>query len=413
MIVLPDPHIRIAVALRQINEVNIMMCYKIFHGSFRRAAIPIVLILTSLIAISAAAQPKSTFCAHSNCTPTKKSLKNILNFIVKKKSTYPTIYIGGYYMRDLVAGYEIFGNRRYLDTAIAYGDYLLNKQMPNGFWGTGYGAVYLADTGSALGLFIALYNHVGHARQKKYFEAVKRYIDAIQSHGMIRPNGALGSGWDHHKNGKLLDADYKPFTISSALTGAPIYSWMYHKTKQEKYLKIAYRALQWIFSTMRSDGSVRHIPKLNVKRWGKRVYGTQAYVGEGVVAFDLYCDKPAWKKWIEKAVRPNIEFLLRTQLPDGTWSKASRTSWGRTRSPGIVNYLIWYYRHVHRDPRIVKAVQRFDAYIVVPKNGKSYGLLSDGAHLSGKVSGDPFNSVTSLTGRVLADILSPGINDKW
>ncbi len=82
------------------------------------------------------------------------------DFIVKKKSTFPDIYVGGYYMRTLVAGYEIVGDRRYLDTAIAYGDYLLGKQMPNGFRATGYGMVYLADAGSALGLFIVLYKHV-------------------------------------------------------------------------------------------------------------------------------------------------------------------------------------------------------------------------------------------------------------
>jgi len=42
------------------------------------------------------------------------------------------IFMSGYYMRTLVAGYEILGDRRYLDTAIAYGDYLGGKQMSNG-----------------------------------------------------------------------------------------------------------------------------------------------------------------------------------------------------------------------------------------------------------------------------------------
>ncbi len=54
-------------------------------------------------------------------------------------------------------------------------------------------------------------------------------------------------------------------------------------------------------------------------------------------------------------------------------------SWDRTRSPGIVDYLIWYYEHVDRDPRVAKAVQRFDPFIVVLGNGKSYGLLNEEA----------------------------------
>jgi hypothetical protein len=49
----------------------------------------------------------------------------------------------------------------------------LLKQMSNGFWPIGYGAVYLADTGSALGLFITLYKHAGRERQKKFLDAVQ------------------------------------------------------------------------------------------------------------------------------------------------------------------------------------------------------------------------------------------------
>jgi len=136
-------------------------------------------------------------------------------------------------------------------------------------------------------------------------------------------------------------------------------------------------------------------------------------VGEGVLSFDLYCDDPAWKAWIEKAVKPNVEFLLRTQLANGSWSELEQTSWDRTRSPGIVDYLIWYYTHVEQDPRIALAVRRFDAFVLGPANGKSFGLLNAGAESNTKTDVSGFNTVTSLTGRALADILSPGIDAQW
>ena len=171
----------------------------------RRHSITAVLLLlfVPLCSTAALAQHASPFCSDANCVKTRATLKDICDLIVKEKSNYPTIYIAGYYMRTLVAGYEIFGNRQYLDTAIAYADSLLARQMPNGFWQTGYGPVYMADTGSALGLFIVLYKHVDHERQQKYFDAVQRYVDSIQKDGMIHPDGSLGSGWRHVENGKL------------------------------------------------------------------------------------------------------------------------------------------------------------------------------------------------------------------
>ena len=196
-----------------------------------------IAILFTLILSPAPARAESPFCSDPGCKATRQTFQQLCDYIVANKSSGPSvvrqgktisaIFIAGYYMRTLVAGYEILGDRRYLDTAIAYGDTLLKEQMPSGYWATGYGPVYFADTGSALGLFIVLYKHVDRERQKQYRDAVQRYVNSLQKDGMILPNGALGVGWGHTEDGKLNDPIPDKYTISSALTGGEIYTWMY------------------------------------------------------------------------------------------------------------------------------------------------------------------------------------------
>lgn len=367
---------------------------------------------------------RNPFCSDAGCKQTRELLKQTCDYIVANKAQVSTIYVGGYYMRTLVDGYEILGDRRYLDTAFAYSDYLLGKQMPNGFWPTGYGAVYLADTGSALGLFIELYKHADAERRKKFLDSALRYANSIKKDGMIHPNGAFGTGWKHVEGDTMTRPIPDQYTLSSALTGGEIYTWLYHVTGKNEYREIAYHALKWVLSTMRKDGNIPYIlaeegadwdkhgdPKNDYELWDDMTYGTAGYVGEGILAFDLHCDRPQWRAWIEKAVQPNIEFLLRNQLADGTWSKLAPTSWDRTRWPGIIDYLIWYYERVKPDPRVAEAVRRFDAFVLDPEKGKSLGLLNRGA--TGGAKASSFNTVTSLTGRALADILSPDIDSKW
>jgi hypothetical protein len=393
----------------------------------RRLRLPVVVILALLAAVpSARAQNVDSFCADAGCVQTRELLHNLCDYIVKEKSQFSIIYVGGYYMRDLVDGYEIFGDRRYLDTAIAYGDALLARQMPNGFWSTGYGPVYMADTGSALGLLVALYRHVDHDRQQRYLAAVQHYVDSIEADHMIHENGAFGTGWRGVKNGNLDRPIYDEYTLSSALTGGEIFTWLYPVTGQDKYRQVAYNAFRWILSTMNTQGDIPHIlamegldwdkrddPRVNDQLFHRQAFGTSAYVGEGILSFALHCNNPAWTKWIEAAVKPNIEFLLRTQLPDGTWSTEAAKSWDRTRSPGIVDYLIWYYVHVSHDPRIAAAVRLFDVHVITPDDGRSFGLLNDGAETGPKDVNNAWNTATSLTGRALADILKPGIDSAW
>ena len=102
--------------------------------------------------LSATALFASPFCSDTKAT--REYFHKFCDYVAANKTNVQAIYAAGYYMRDLVAGYKIFHERRYLDLAIAYGDGLLSKQSPRGYWQTGYRRLYLADTEILLWPFI-------------------------------------------------------------------------------------------------------------------------------------------------------------------------------------------------------------------------------------------------------------------
>jgi hypothetical protein len=112
-------------------------------------------------------------------------------------------------------------------------------------------------------------------------------------------------------------------------------------------------------------------------------------------------------------IKPHIDYVLKTQNPDGTW--APHSNWDQKRSPGIINFLIWYHQHVEKDPRIPRATQKFEAYVLNPENGRDFGLLHVGAipDPQNQQAVIGYDCVTGLTGRALADLLQPGVDAQW
>jgi hypothetical protein len=373
-------------------------------------------LLFALILLPAPALAAGEFCSDSGCSVTRQIYKQLCDFIVEQRSDEPIIYTGGYYMRTLVAGYEMLGERRYLDIATAYADRLVKKQMARGYWATGYGGVALADTGSAVGLVCVLYKYVDRERQEKYLAGVERYLAAIEKDGFLHASGAVGDGWETVKDGAVERIENEDYTISTALTGCEVFIWMFHITKNDAYRRRAFAAIDWILSTKTKDGVIPYV--VGTERQEVNIYQAATYVGEAVIAFDLHCDQPEWKSEVQRKIRPEIEFLMSSQNPNGTWgvrrTAANSECLGTgdlARCPGVVNLLIWYYSHVDKDPRIVNAVRKFDRFLLNPEQAKRFGLLNFGASLVTECANT--DTATSLTGRALSDILDPGITAKW
>ncbi|MCE5308875.1 MAG: hypothetical protein LLG20_14650 [Acidobacteriales bacterium] len=391
--------------------------------------------------VAAALSAASPFC--NDCAVTRRELRGLCDYIAQNKRDMPTIFVAGYYMRTLVAGYQILGDRRYLDIALAHGDALLAKQMPNGYWGTGYGNIYLADTANALGEILALDKHADPARRAKYFAALKRLVEAIERDKLIRPSGALGTGFRAKPDGTILRLYEDDYTVSSALVGGETLIWMYAKTHEEKYRQWGWNAVNWVLGTIREDGVIPYIlpgeyadprvkgdPENDFNLWERLRYTNVTYVGEGILSFDLHCGKPVWQAELRRKFKPVIEFVLRTQNADGSWGNtkpmlrpdSNRSPWNkrpfpdRRRSAGAVNVLTWWYNHVEKDPRALAAVRKFDRYITNPANAADFGMLHR-CPPAATATPQPLHTdedvATALTGRAIADILMPGVDSSW
>ena len=389
------------------------------------------------------AAPPVSFC--NDCAATRSNLRDLCEYIVNNKREVPTIFVAGYYMRTLVAGYRILGEQRYLDVALAHGDALLKKQMHSGYWGTGYGPIYLADTANALGEVLALERFADPARRANYSAALKRFVAAIENDHLVLPSGALGTGFRAQPDGTITKRYDDAYTVSSALIGGETLMWMYKETGEMKYEQMGYDAVRWVLETIRGDGVIPYIlpgeyadpnvkgdPENHFNLWDRLRYTNVTYVGEGIISFDLHCDKPEWRTEVHRKFKPVVEFVLRTQNADGSWGDptpavrpaTNRSPWNgrpysdRRRSAGAVNVLTWWYLHVHRDPRILAAVRKFDHFIDDPKNAADFYMLHrrtdpDVSSVSQKRPHTDADVATALTGRAIADILSPGVDAQW
>jgi len=327
------------------------------------------------------------------------------------------IFVEGYNERTLLGLHEITGERRYLDHVRKYVHKLLGLQDPAGFWGTGYKTVYFADTGSALGLFINFYKFATPDERKRIDTALGRYFDLLLVKGdstgkpFVHDDGSLGVGFTSYKDGKAQGDLNKPYTISTALTGAEIFAAWYYMKGDERYKGMAMKACDWILGTMVGEkvpdpwaapGQIPYyIDDWNPGRkdrhwiWRRWPYDTSAYAGEGFIAAWVYIGDDAFRKRLGTRVRPHIEWLLRTQNPDGSWAK--KGSGDQLRSHGVVNLLLWYHHNIRRDPRIADALRR---YVVLLLDGKRSAYL--------KVPGNGI--ATSLAGRALVEIVRPGVD---
>ena len=164
------------------------------------------------------------------------------------------------------------------------------------------------------------------------------------------------------------------YVISTATNGAEFHSILHSIDKDPELPPIVAGAVRWILAHRDPDGSIPYTID-NEKPNTGFLMQAMTYCSEGLMAAYLYCDDAELRRQIAADVKSCIEWLIKTQNPDGTWGKMR--SYDQNRSPGVLSFLAWYYRTVSPDPRIAQAVGKSCNFLLDPANQKAFELEKD------------------------------------
>lgn len=259
-----------------------------------------------------------------------------------------------------------------LEHALAFADRLVLLQDPSGYWPLGYGAIFVADIAAAAGTFAALEPYADSARVRRWEGAALRFARAIESDGMILPSGAFGVGWPNSFVRFGPRADRSPYLVSTALAGIEMHAWLWNRTHDPKLRERALRAFDYTLSQLQPDGS------LPAHKTGEGALTAAAYVEEGWMMLDLLWRDAEILARLKAVLPAHVQWLLRTQRPDGTWDGGAEGEFART--PAIVNFLIWYDQRCNSTPDVRLAVQRASRALSDPGQWPKTGLFHAGNH---------------------------------
>jgi hypothetical protein len=292
------------------------------------------------------------------------------------------LFVEAYWARGLAAASAVLAHDGVSDSwqspqqtlahALAFADRMVLLQDASGYWPLGYGAIFVADLGAAVGTFAALEPYADSARVRAWEGAAVRFCRAVESDQLILPSGAFGVGWPNSYVRFAPRTDRSPYLVSTALAGIEVHGWLWKRTSDPKYRDTALRAFEYTLSQIQPDGSLR------AHKSGEGALIAAAYVEEGWVMLDMLWQDPAVLARLQQALPVHVQWLLQSQRPDGTWDAGAEGEFART--PAIVNFLVWYDQRCKPDPAVRLAIQRASRALADSNAWPATGLFRAGSH---------------------------------
>jgi len=339
-------------------------------------------------------------------------------------------YTTAYPLRTLMAGYRIFGERRYLEAATAILDRLVEEQLPNAAFQQVYRArptsrltreeiheIYtrrwmnMADVGSIATALGVAARHVDEPRRSAYVKALRRYCEEFAAQ-FQKPNGGFTNG---------IESGVPQTNIYSVATGteAAAFAALYASTGERRHLEVAERAASFLLDNWDASGlpiGYPHSP-------GKPVvpivtepyqYAETYYFHEGIL-FALAQSKDA--RLHEKARRV---YALHVEGPRGVLSTIGdrawwplEDAWDNSKSAGLPLVLL-YYKTTKENPAVESFLAVARRFLSTPAYARSIGVMVNdpdvpfGGHSLQSWAGFSI-AATGFAGLSAAEMIQPGL----
>jgi hypothetical protein len=213
-------------------------------------------------------------CARGEPDP-RKALRAYCDWLVANRAADGSFnpnssewYRSGYPVRTLLAGYQIFGHKPYVDAACGLLDKLVGEQLPNGAWSSGFsnrplsgrtkaeveramsGTTNTADVGSISTCLAVACPLADPPRKDRYLKSLRRFADDYAAQWQL-PSGAFTNGrW----GGRDMTVPYSVATGTQGMSFCALYA----ATREPRYLKIAERAAAFLVDNWLPDGRPIH-----------------------------------------------------------------------------------------------------------------------------------------------------------
>ena len=330
-------------------------------------------------------------------------------------------YRASYPIRTLLAGYDIFGKREYLDAVTVCLDKLLTEQLPNAAWSSGYSGIPLserseeqiqksmdgttntADVGCISSCLAIACPYVDEARKKAYSAALKRYADEYAIRWQLPSGGFTNGRWA----GKDMTT---PYSVAAGTQGMS-FCGLYVISGERRYLDVAERAVEFLLDNWQEDGRPIHHHHAEdttevMEMTDAGDMGNVYYYYEALLWVWNWTDDDALKERIARVCTWHVEGekgLLRAR-ENGVWWPLGHP-WGNAKLGGMPLIIIEHARHTQDSAEVREAVRRSAMFLSHANFAKRIGVRCDPAMPWGGHS----MQATGFAGLSLAELVKPGV----